>query len=86
MGKASIMEIQTSSIGEPLSKLHRPWNQAMIMDDIQVFFGAVRVWSSGHYSKMYVSNKSIFEFTKDGDMRPMSSNKWRTSGQGVARD
>lgn len=93
MGKAYIMESESSSTREPgfkaaLTMESNDNNDGRYLCSLQVFLGDVKVWSSGHYSKMYVSNKCIFELAKDGDLRLKSSNKhvgWRsgTSGQGV---
>ncbi|CAG7883546.1 unnamed protein product, partial [Brassica rapa] len=94
IGKAYIMETETSSRREPSFKaaltMESSEYKGRYLCSIQVFFGDVRVWSSGHYTKMYVSNKCIFELTEDGDMRLKRSNKrvgWRsgTSGQGIER-
>ncbi|CAH2064372.1 unnamed protein product [Thlaspi arvense] len=95
MGKAYIIETASSSTTrEPVFKaaltMESSDDNARYLCSLQVFFGDVRVWNSGHYSKMYVSNKCIIELTKDGDLRLKSNNKhvgWRsgTSGQGVER-
>ncbi|XP_010503864.1 PREDICTED: G-type lectin S-receptor-like serine/threonine-protein kinase At5g24080 [Camelina sativa] len=96
MGKAYIMETESSSsTREPgfkaaLTMGSSDKDDGKYLCSLQVFLGDVRVWSSGHYSKMYVSSKCIIELTKDGDLRLKSSNKhvgWRsgTSGQGVER-
>ncbi|KFK34414.1 hypothetical protein AALP_AA5G141500 [Arabis alpina] len=89
------MESELSSAREPgfkaaLTMEANDDNDGRYLCYLQVFLGDVKVWSSGHYSKMYVSNKCIIELTKDGDLRLKSSNKhvgWRsgTSGQGVER-
>ena len=55
---------------------------------LQVFLGDVKVWSSGHYSSFFVSDKCVIELTGDGDLRlkgPRGRVGWRTgtSGQGV---
>lgn len=93
MGKAYIMETESSSTREPsfkaaLTMESSDKDDGRYLCSLQVFLGDVRVWSSGHYTKMYASNKCIIELTKDGDLRLKSSNKhvgWRsgTSGQGV---
>lgn len=93
MGKAYIMETESSSTREPgfkaaLTMESSNKDDGRYLCSLQIFLGDVRVWSSGHYSKMYVSSKCIIELTKDGDLRLKSSNKhvgWRsgTSGQGV---
>lgn len=92
IGKAYIMETETSSRREPSFKaaltMESSDYKGRYLCSIQVFFGDVRVWSSGHYTKMYVSNKCIFELTEDGDMRLKRNNKhvgWRsgTSEQGI---
>ncbi|EOA23954.1 hypothetical protein CARUB_v10017171mg [Capsella rubella] len=96
MGKAYIMETESSSsTTEPgfkaaLTMESSDQDDGRYLCSLQVFLGDVRVWSSGHYSKMYVSSKCIIELTKDGDLRLKSNNKrvgWRsgTSGQGVER-
>ncbi|ESQ45344.1 hypothetical protein EUTSA_v100103480mg, partial [Eutrema salsugineum] len=94
MGKAYIKETESSSTREPAFKaaltMESSDDNRRYVCSLQVFIGDVRVWNSGHYSKMYVFNKCIFELSKDGDMRLKSSNKhvgWRsgTSGQGVER-
>ncbi|XP_020879597.1 G-type lectin S-receptor-like serine/threonine-protein kinase At5g24080 isoform X1 [Arabidopsis lyrata subsp. lyrata] len=95
MGKAYIMETESSSTREPgfkaaLTMESSDKDDGRYLCSLQIFLGDVRVWSSGHYSKMYVSSKCIIELTKDGDLRLKSSNKhvgWRsgTSGQGVER-
>lgn len=92
IGKAYLMETETSSRREPSFKaaltMESSDYKGQYLCSIQVFLGDVRVWSSGHYTKMYVSSKCIFELTEDGDMRLKRSNKrvgWRsgTSGQGI---
>lgn len=94
IGKAYIMEKKSSSTTrEPSSKAALTMESSDKDDgrylcSLQLFLGDVKVWSSGHYSKMYVSSKCIIELTKDGDLRLKSNNKhvgWRsgTSGQGV---
>ncbi|XP_073158385.1 putative receptor protein kinase ZmPK1 [Henckelia pumila] len=58
---------------------------------IDVFLADVRVWSSGHLSRFYTTEKCVLELTKDGDLRLKGGHKerigWRsgTSGQGVER-
>ncbi|AEE78829.1 putative protein [Arabidopsis thaliana] len=95
MGKAYIIETESSSTREPgfkaaLTMESSDKDDGRYLCSLQIFLGDVRVWSSGHYSKMYVSSKCIIELTKDGDLRLKSSYKhvgWRsgTSGQGVER-
>lgn len=55
---------------------------------LRVFVGDVKVWDSGHYSKFYVTEKCLVEFTMDGDLRLKGPNEkvgWKTgtSEQGV---
>nr|XP_012569058.1 putative receptor protein kinase ZmPK1 isoform X2 [Cicer arietinum] len=57
---------------------------------LRVFVGDVKVWDSGHYSKFYVTEKCLVEFTMDGDLRLKGPNEkvgWKTgtSEQGVKR-
>ncbi|KAL1199785.1 G-type lectin S-receptor-like serine/threonine-protein kinase [Cardamine amara subsp. amara] len=99
MGKAYIMEKKpsssSSSTREPsfkagLTMESSDKDDGRYLCSLQVFLGDVKVWSSGHYSKMYVSSKCIIELTNDGDLRLKSNNKhigWRsgTSGQSVER-
>ncbi|XP_010530385.1 PREDICTED: putative receptor protein kinase ZmPK1 [Tarenaya hassleriana] len=56
----------------------------------KLFLTYVKVWSSGHYSKLYVFDKCVLELTKDGDLRLKGRKKhvgWRTgtAGQGVEK-
>ncbi|CAN8254729.1 unnamed protein product [Cochlearia groenlandica] len=95
IGKAYIMERDSSQTKEPgfkaaLTLESNDKDDGRYLCSLQVFLGDVRVWSSGHYSKMFVLNKCIVELTKDGDLRLKSNNKrvgWRsgTLGQGVER-
>ncbi|CAA7019286.1 unnamed protein product [Microthlaspi erraticum] len=95
MGKAYIMETDSSSTREPsfkaaLTMESSDKDDGRYLCSLQIFLGDVRVWSSGHYTKMYASNKCIIELAKDGDLRIKRSNKhvgWRsgTSGQGVEK-
>ncbi|KZV40877.1 hypothetical protein F511_22816 [Dorcoceras hygrometricum] len=57
---------------------------------LDVFLADVRVWSSGHLSRFYATEKCVLELTKDGDLRLKGQKErvgWRsgTSGQGVER-
>ncbi|XP_075498939.1 PAN domain-containing protein At5g03700 [Primulina tabacum] len=57
---------------------------------LDVFLADVRVWSSGHLSRFYTTEKCVLELTKDGDLRLKGQKErvgWRsgTSGQGVER-
>lgn len=55
---------------------------------IEVFLADVRVWSSGHLSRFYTTEKCVLELTEDGDLRLKGQKDrvgWRsgTSGQRV---
>ncbi|OIV98550.1 hypothetical protein TanjilG_12136 [Lupinus angustifolius] len=55
---------------------------------LEVFLGDVKVWDSGHYSRFYITEKCLLEFTKDGDLLLKGPNQqigWKTGtyGQGV---
>ncbi|XP_059668116.1 G-type lectin S-receptor-like serine/threonine-protein kinase SD2-5 [Cornus florida] len=57
---------------------------------LDVFLGDVKVWSSGHFSRFYTSEKCVLELTQDGDLQLKGQKErlgWRTgtSGQGVER-
>ncbi|CAK9153754.1 unnamed protein product [Ilex paraguariensis] len=57
---------------------------------LDVFLGDVKVWSSGHLSKFYTTEKCVIQLTRDGDLQltgQKDSVGWRsgTSGQGVER-
>ncbi|XP_022890844.1 PAN domain-containing protein At5g03700 isoform X2 [Olea europaea var. sylvestris] len=57
---------------------------------LDIFLGDVRVWTSGHLSKFYTTEKCVLELTYYGDLRLKDQNErigWRsgTSGQGVER-
>ncbi|CAM8967897.1 unnamed protein product [Rhodiola kirilowii] len=58
---------------------------------LDVFIGDVRVWSSGHFSPFYASDRCYLELTDGGDLRlkqgPFGQVGWRsgTNGQGVQR-
>ncbi|XP_022982590.1 EP1-like glycoprotein 3 [Cucurbita maxima] len=57
---------------------------------LQVFLGEVKVWSSGHFSRFFVTDICALELTRDGDLRlkgPTGQVGWRTgtSGQGVEK-
>ncbi|KAL3826184.1 hypothetical protein ACJIZ3_022213 [Penstemon smallii] len=57
---------------------------------LDILLGDVRVWSSGHLSRFYTSEKCVLEFTQYGDLRLKGQNErigWKsgTSGQGVER-
>ncbi|KAK4396050.1 hypothetical protein Sango_1441600 [Sesamum angolense] len=57
---------------------------------LDVFLGGVRVWSSGHLSRFYTTEKCVLELTDSGDLRLKGEKEfvgWRsgTSGQGVKR-
>ncbi|KAL0450938.1 UNVERIFIED_CONTAM: hypothetical protein Slati_1650200 [Sesamum latifolium] len=58
---------------------------------LDVFLGGVRVWSSGHLSRFYTTEKCVLELTDSGDLRLKGEKEfvgWRsgTSGQGVKND
>ncbi|PIN01616.1 hypothetical protein CDL12_11613 [Handroanthus impetiginosus] len=55
---------------------------------LDIFLGDVRVWSSGHLSRFYTTEKCVIELTQYGDLRLKGKKErvgWRsgTSGQGV---
>ncbi|CAL0328338.1 unnamed protein product [Lupinus luteus] len=57
---------------------------------LEVFLGDVKVWDSGHYSRFYITEKCLLEFTRDGDLLLKGPNEqvgWKTGtfGQGVER-
>ncbi|CAI9774776.1 unnamed protein product [Fraxinus pennsylvanica] len=57
---------------------------------LDIFLGDVKVWTSGHLSKFYTTEKCLLELTRYGDLRLKDQNErigWRsgTSGQGVER-
>ncbi|KAI8014813.1 Epidermis-specific secreted glycoprotein EP1 [Camellia lanceoleosa] len=57
---------------------------------IDVLLGDVRVWSSGHLSRFYATEKCVLELTQGGDLQLKGQKEqvgWRsgTSGQGVQR-
>uniref|UniRef100_A0A7N0T6M8 Bulb-type lectin domain-containing protein n=1 Tax=Kalanchoe fedtschenkoi TaxID=63787 RepID=A0A7N0T6M8_KALFE len=58
---------------------------------LDVFIGDVKVWSSGHFSPFYASDRCYLELTDGGDLRlkqgPNGQVGWRsgTNGQGVER-
>ncbi|KAF5952404.1 hypothetical protein HYC85_010348 [Camellia sinensis] len=57
---------------------------------IDVLLGDVRVWSSGHLSRFYATEKCVVELTQGGDLQLKGQKEqvgWRsgTSGQGVQR-
>lgn len=55
---------------------------------LDVFLGNVKVWSSGHFSRFYTTDKCLLELTEHGDLQLKGQKEtigWRsgTSGQGV---
>lgn len=55
---------------------------------LDVFLGNVKVWSSGHLSPFYTTDKCMLDFTESGDLQLKGQEDrvgWRsgTSGQGV---
>ncbi|KAG8377103.1 hypothetical protein BUALT_Bualt09G0133700 [Buddleja alternifolia] len=57
---------------------------------LDIFLGDVKVWSSGHLSRFYTTEKCVLQLTQHGDLRLKGQNErigWRsgTSGQGVSR-
>ncbi|KAA8517690.1 hypothetical protein F0562_015164 [Nyssa sinensis] len=57
---------------------------------LDVLFGDVKVWSSGHLSPFYTTEKCVLELTQDGDLQLKDKKEqvgWRTGthGQGVER-
>ncbi|KAJ4979581.1 hypothetical protein NE237_010361 [Protea cynaroides] len=57
---------------------------------LQLFLGDTKVWSSGHMSPFYPSQKCVLELTEGGELLLMGARRrvgWRTmtSGQGVER-
>ncbi|KAL3615735.1 hypothetical protein CASFOL_040029 [Castilleja foliolosa] len=57
---------------------------------LDIFLGDVKVWSSGHLSKFYTTEKCVLELTQDGNLRLKGEKEvvgWRsgTAGQGVKR-
>ncbi|XP_010529914.1 PREDICTED: G-type lectin S-receptor-like serine/threonine-protein kinase SD2-5 [Tarenaya hassleriana] len=89
VGKAYIIQTEQT---EPSFKaaLAIEANEGRYSCSIEVFLGDVKVWSSGHYSKLYVFDKCVLELTKDGDLRLKGRKKhvgWRTgtAGQGVEK-
>lgn len=55
---------------------------------LDVFLGDVKVWSSGHFLRLFTEGKCVLELTQDGDLKLNGRDGrvgWRTatSGQGV---
>jgi hypothetical protein len=55
---------------------------------LDVFLGSVKVWSSGHLSRFYTTDKCILDLTEYGNLQLKGQEErvgWRsgTSGQGV---
>ncbi|XP_043700789.1 EP1-like glycoprotein 3 [Telopea speciosissima] len=90
-GKAFIMEIGNSEPDfraalsvEAMNNLKR------YSCSLQVFLGGTKVWSSGHFSPFYPSQRCVLELRKDGELLLMGARRrvgWRTntSGEGVER-
>ncbi|KAL8152964.1 hypothetical protein V2J09_010724 [Rumex salicifolius] len=93
IGKAFLMESDKNKSFPPpkyrtaLSVEATDYRYACSLD---LFLGAVKVWSSGHRSKFYASDMCVLELTQHGDLRLKDSNDligWRTgtNDQGVQR-
>ncbi|KAG5552846.1 hypothetical protein RHGRI_010826 [Rhododendron griersonianum] len=57
---------------------------------LDVFLGDVKVWTSGHFSRFYTTEKCVLELTQSGDLQLKGQEDrlgWKagTSGQGVER-
>lgn len=55
---------------------------------LDVFLGDVKVWTSGHFSRFYTTEKCVLELTQSGDLQLKGQEDrlgWKagTSGQGV---
>ncbi|KAJ8753940.1 hypothetical protein K2173_000194 [Erythroxylum novogranatense] len=89
IGRAFLMENTQAEPGFKAALSIEPVN-GNYSCSLEVFLGDVKVWSSGHRSKFYLTEKCVLELTSDGDLQlkgPKERVGWRTgtSGQGVER-
>ncbi|KAK6129480.1 hypothetical protein DH2020_036793 [Rehmannia glutinosa] len=91
LGRAFLIETeQTTPYFRAAISVESANNGKYYSCSLDVFLGDVRVWSSGHLSKFYTSEKCVVELTEYGDLRLKGQGErvgWRsgTSGQGVKR-